>query len=272
MCIKHSRWGVGRLKRIWRLGAVSYLNSKPLVHGLGLDDGVAISFDVPAMMPALLADGKVDVALAPVIDYLRHHASWELLSDACIGCDGETLTVKIFSQVPPDEITALEADRDSHTSIALAAVIWNEMYGSRLQFRTFDPEQIETSQAVLVIGDKVVNRRPTGFAFEIDLGGAWKTLTGLPFVFAAWFNQHGADVEGLDAILRTARDRGVGAADLIATEQAPTLGWPVPLAKQYLSEYLDFTMTPQHLEGMELFFELSQKWGIVPPTKESILA
>jgi hypothetical protein len=91
--------------RMPRLGVVSFLNSKPLIAGLDLRPEVQLTFDVPAKLPELLISGGVDAALVPIVDVLRAPQPWSIVSDACIACDGETMTVRVFSQVPPDRIT-----------------------------------------------------------------------------------------------------------------------------------------------------------------------
>jgi len=107
-----------------RLGVVSYLNARPLIAGLAEEPDIELIFEVPSRLPEMLAGGEVDVALVPVIDLMRRGSEWQIVSDACIGCDGETLTVRVFSRVPPERITKLHVDGDSHTSVALARVIW----------------------------------------------------------------------------------------------------------------------------------------------------
>ena len=119
-----------------RLGVVSFLNARPLIHGLDRDPRVRCLFDVPAALPGYLERGDVDVALIPVIDLLRSPGHYKVISDACIGCDGETMTVRVFSQVPPDRIETLWVDAASHTSVALVRVLWRELYGRDLQLRT----------------------------------------------------------------------------------------------------------------------------------------
>ena len=257
-----------------RLGVVSFLNARPLVEGLDDETGIELTYDVPSRLPALLETGRVDAALAPVIGLASRPGQWSIVSDACIGCDGETMTVRVFSRVAPEEITHLRVDGDSHTSVALAAVIWNETYRTQLQVSPLQPGQRPSpaDQAVLLIGDKVVTRRPEGFDHEIDLGGAWKTLTGLPFVFAVWMQRTGADTGALSRVLAAARDRGVQRAADIARQRAPAVGWPVETAVRYLTRHLSFTLTPRHRQGLELFFELAGKWGVVPRPAQSLLA
>ena len=98
----------------------------------------------------------------------------------------ETLTVRVYSRRPPQQMTTLQVDGDSHTSVVLAQVLWNELYGTGIQVEPLSPGAPSDAEAILLIGDKVVTQRPPGFDFEIDLGGAWRSLTDLPFVFAVW--------------------------------------------------------------------------------------
>jgi chorismate dehydratase len=186
-----------------RVGVVSFLNARPLIDGLETDRDLQLLFDVPSRLADRLASGELDVALVPVIDVLRSEGRLVRVSDACIGCDGETMTVRVFSQIPPHRMARLWCDPDSHTSIELARVLWREVYGVELSLEPLRREQpLDGLEAVLLIGDKVVDPRRAGFAYEVDLGGAWRSHTGLPFVFAVWA------VRG--------RERGTGNGDRVA--------------------------------------------------------
>ena len=256
-----------------RLGVVSFLNSRPLVEGLDATQDVELTFDVPSALPGLLETGQVDAALVPVIDMVRPGRSWKIVSDACIGCNGETLTVRIFSRVPPERIRRLHVDGDSHTSVALATVIWQEMFGQRLMISPFrGSEDLENCEALLLIGDKVVTSHVVDLDIQIDLGGAWKSLTGLPFVFAVWAAHTSFDERELAGRLAKARDRGVADAARIAAEAGPHLGWPVALAERYLMQRLNFRITPEHRRGLEYFLSKVQQYGLVPNMQEPVFA
>src|ERR1039458_5236715 len=163
-----------------RIGSVSYLNAKPLIYGLDEADDLELSLDVPSRLLEGLCQRRFDVALLPVIDYQRL-AGLRILSSGGIGCDGPTLTVRIFSKVPIEQITTLVCDTDSHTSVALARILLSETMG-------LHPKLIDhgAAEARLLIGDKVVCEEPAGLAHHLDLGQAWKEFTGLPVVFATW--------------------------------------------------------------------------------------
>ncbi len=257
----------------YRLGVVSYLNAKPLVAGLDTDPSVDLVFDVPASLPALLDRNAVDAALVPIIDTLQGDRKWQFVSDSCIGCDGETLTVRVFSRVPADKIQTLHVDGDSHTSVALARIIWREMYGQQLCITPFTGrETLDECEAVLLIGDKVVNNTLLDYEIETDLGSAWKSLTSLPFVFAAWAVQQDTPIRlpELAAILSRSRDRGVASAEMIAEDLGPGLGWPVTLAKRYLTTRLKFDLGPRQRLGMEKFLELAKMNEMVADHQELV--
>jgi predicted solute-binding protein len=247
------------------LGVVSFLNSLPLYRSLVGRADVAIQAEVPSRLVDLLLGDQCDCAMLPVVDYFRHREALELVSDGCIASDGETLTVRVFSKTPPERLDRLSVDGDSHTSIILAQLIWRELYDKKLELTKWQSNATAGDvDSVLLIGDKVVRNAPRGFGFEVDLGAAWKHLTGLPFVFAAWFARRGADHSELAAALAEARDRGVLAAEQIAREHAASHGWPEAIAVEYLCRTLKFKLTPPMHEAMGRFFSLSQKHGLLP--------
>lgn len=261
---------------MWRLGVVSFLNSKPLICDLVREPRVRLTPDVPARLPEGLARGDFDAALLPIVDVIRSDGAYRIVSDACIGCDGETMTVRVFSQTPPDRIREIWVDGDSHTSVALATVLWEELYGRRITTRKIDArrEPLDTLEAVLLIGDKVVDPSRAGFAYETDLGGAWRQHTGLPFVFAAWAAprepSNGGDLNALRKLLCAARDRGVQRASEIASEEASAHGWPTSLAVRYLTRCLRFRMDARYIEGANLFARLCAKAGLAPTNAEIV--
>jgi chorismate dehydratase len=256
-----------------RLGVVSFLNARPLVDGLEDQSGLRLFFDVPAALPALLFAGQVDAALVPVIDVLRYPGQLRVVSDACIGCDGPTLTVRVFSHVPPAQIRRLYADVHSHTSVALAQVLWHELYRQRLELVPLEADQAVPVgvEAVLVIGDKVVDRCWQTYRYDVDLGRLWLELTGLPFVFAVWAVRAEAcgpaqadGGSGLCGLLGQARDRGVARAAQIAAAYGPAHGFSVELAVHYLTQCLRYRLDARAVEGIDQFARRSAALGLIP--------
>ena len=244
------------------LAAVEYINSKPLIYGLGADAGVSLALDVPSALLARLQGGAADVALLPVIDYQRL-AGLRVVPAGGIGCDGPTLTVRLFGRVPIAETAVLACDADSHTSVALARVVLAETYGLSPRFVPLaDARPADTR---LLIGDKVICEAPpdADFPHQLDLGGAWKDLTGLPFLFAVWTARAGVDLGDLPARLARAKTEGLRDVDGIVRRLAVPRGWPAAVARKYLTEYLKFDVGDRQLEAVRRFHALAAKHGMI---------
>ncbi len=254
-----------------RVGSVSYLNAKPLIEGLDSDPGIQLSLRVPSRLIEGLADQSFDVALLPVIDYQKL-PGLRIVPSGGICCDGPTLTVRIFSKTPIDRISTLSCDTDSHTSVALARIIFAERYHTAPRFVDFSergaPDASGSDAAAqLLIGDKVVCQEPMDMPYQLDLGDAWKNLTGRPFVFAIWTARPGVDLGDLPARLDLARQRGLARVPEIVHRHALPHGWPQALALQYLTRYLKFEIGPAQLSAIEYFHALAARHGLIdsPP-------
>ncbi|NLE59972.1 MAG: menaquinone biosynthesis protein [Planctomycetes bacterium] len=249
----------------YRLGAVSFLNTKPLIEGLAGEPGVQLELAVPAELAGMLQAGCVDAALVPVIDIGRAGGRWKRISDAGIGSNGDTLTVQVFSRVQPENMTTLHADTHSHTSVILAQLVWKGFHRRPLTVVPLKPETgVKQCESVLLIGDKVVGADVGSFQYRVDLGGAWRAWTGLPFVFAAWAAPVDRETSRLAQLLSQARDRGVARAAELAVEHGPALRWPVDLARDYLTRLMKYTITPAAEAGMNKFLELARVEGLIP--------
>ena len=248
------------------VGSVSFLNAKPLIYGLEHAPDVRLTLDVPSRLLDGLADGRFDVALLPVIDY-QCLPDLRLLTCGGIGCDGPTLTVRIFSPVPVEQIQTLACDTDSHTSVALARVVLARLYGVRPRFVDLSAGAVRGDTALLLIGDKVVCEEPQGLPHQLDLGEAWKRLTGLPFVFAAWTARGGVDLRDLPERLELAKRDGLAHLDEIVTRYAVPRGWPAEVARRYLADYLKFDVGLKQLGAIQTFYEFAHQEGALdrPP-------
>jgi chorismate dehydratase len=251
-----------------RVGSVSFLNAKPLIYGLDEVAGVELGLEVPSKLLDGMRRGRYDVALLPVIDYQRMEGL-RLLTSGGIGCDGPTLTVRIFSPVAIEQIKTLACDTDSHTSVALARVILAETYGVRPEFvplTSLREGQAAADVAKLLIGDKVVAQEPPRslMPHQLDLGEAWKELMGLPFLFAAWMARDGIELGDLPRVLSLAKEAGLAHVDQIIAREAAPLGWPQAVARRYLTEHLRFDVGAAQLEAVEEFHRLAFKHGSIP--------
>ena len=111
-----------------RLGAVDYLNARPLVYGLELRHGFALQFDPPSKCAALLHEGSIDVGMIPSIEYLRG-VPYHAVPDMAIVSEGPVASVAMFTTKPLHEIRSVAADTSSRTSNGLLRVLCYESFG-----------------------------------------------------------------------------------------------------------------------------------------------
>ncbi len=255
-----------------RVGCVSFLNAKPLIEGLEDGPDPVVKFDVPSQLLPDLEAGTVDVALCPVIDYQTSATPLQIIPSGGIGCDGTTLTVRLYSRVPLADIVEVHADTDSHTSVALLRILLAERFDVHPKIIDYharehvaDGRPVAWPQAMLLIGDKVVTDSPPAVRYphQLDLGHAWKELTGLPFVFAVWMARAGDDLGDLPQVLADTRQRNQTRIDQIVDRHADTHGWPRDLAKQYLGRWLKFDVGPRQVEAMQRFWAMAHDLGMI---------
>ena len=254
------------------LGAVDYLNTLPLITGLERLKGLRVVTDVPARLVGMLERDEVDIALCSSIDLLHCPDPLEVVPVGMLGCEGPTLTVRIFSKVPLDRIKTVACDIESHTSVQLLRVLLREEHGVEPELLDFDARSFAAGRleapdadAMLLIGDKVVTATvPRSFEYvEVDLGEAWYEMTELPFVFATWLCRRDADEERRQRIRlagrildRTRRLNHTRISD-IACRRAADHGWSVDLARGYMVDYLKYDLDERAILGLRRFLELA---------------
>ena len=261
-------------RRQQRFGAVQYLNTKPLVHGLA--SGIDLTFDLPSRLADRLTAGHLDVALIPVVELFRH-PEHRLVSDACIGCRGAVMSVKVLFRTAPQRVASIALDEGSRTSAVLAQVLLAERHGvrPRVEPLAIGADASETAaDAVLLIGDRALADAMASGSFQQvwDLGDEWCRWTGLPFVFAAWAARQGVVGEGYARRLEAARDSGLANLAAIAAAEAAPHGLTVPQCLSYLRDNLHYHLGTREQEALQTFRALAAGLGLVPGAPESAAA
>jgi chorismate dehydratase len=248
-----------------RIGAVNYLNTKPLICDLEeLAPDAELVLDLPSRLADRLAAGDLDVALIPVIEYFRAE-SYRVVPDIAIASRGPVLSVTLFSKVGWTEIRRVALDVGSRTSAALTQVVLRNRYGVNPEIVPLPIDRAAEdvdADAVLLIGDRAMRACLPGFAHAFDLGQEWADWTGLPFVYAIWAVRPGVDLGGVAEALAESKRRGLTRVGPIAHDEAPRLGLDAGFCRRYLANIIHFDFGPREQAGLHHYYMLACEAGL----------
>lgn len=250
----------------WRIGAVSYLNTKPLIYSLQRHlPACRLELDLPSRLADRLEAGDLDVALIPSVEYFRSRRG-RIVSNACIACRGPVWSVQVWFRTEPSKTRTLALDEGSRTSAALIQILLQQRFAIRPQLQTLPigaEPQSSTADAVLVIGDRAIAPAPSEFQFTWDLGDHWCRHTELPFVFAMWVARSEPIAADIGWALQASRDDGLNQLEEIAADFAPQYNLLTADCLRYLRDYLYFYLGQQEIKGLELFYKSAVALGLV---------
>ncbi|MCY4119616.1 MAG: menaquinone biosynthesis protein [Acidobacteria bacterium] len=252
-----------------RVGVVGYLNARPLVHGLDARPELfSLQYDVPARCAALLHERSVDLALLPVIEYLRR-PDYRVVPDIAVASNGPVASVALFTTRPTTAIRSIAIDSSSRTAVALLRVLCAQWFDIEPKFVTMHPDlqaMLKRCDAALLIGDVALftEHETVVDLDKIDLGEEWTAMTGLPFVWALWAGRGDAVKPEHVHALRAARDAGVAAFDDVVARHQPDDEEQAEVAREYLRNNVQFALTEDGRAGVKRFFAAAADIGVVP--------
>lgn len=253
-----------------RLGAVGYLNARPLVYQLEQSPAFSLRFDVPSTCADLLHAGDIDVGLIPSIEYLRG-ASLEIVPGLAIASRGPVTSVMLYTTKPIERVRSIAMDTSSRTSVALVRVLCAKLFTIEPAFEPLGPnleEMLKRHDAALLIGDVALFQPTTDHRppiTVIDLGEAWNQLTGLPFVYAFWAGKPGVLTPAHVKELQETRDRGVRNAEAVARDYLKDAPERQAMGARYLRENIRYYLGDEEKAGLELFYRYAAELGVAPP-------
>jgi chorismate dehydratase len=251
---------------------VSYLNAVPLFWGLqhGPQQGL---FDLDFMLPSRCADalrsGQAQAAILPSIEYQRIDGL-KIVPGLSIASAGPVRSVLLISQRPVEEIRSLAMDTSSRTSACLVQILLRRHYKIRPQLKPSAPDltaMLRDSDAALIIGDPALASDFPGLQVY-DLAEEWRTMTGLPFVFAFWAVRNDAAVSA-DCVAAFQQSPAYAMEHLeeLAESESRRTRLPVSLIRDYLTKNIDFSLGERNLEGLRTFYSLAHEVGLTNGVK-----
>lgn len=270
-----------------KISLISYTNTKPFVWGIlnsrTLENQVITGFDSPAECARKLIHKEVDLGIVPVAALLDI-PGYHILSDYCIGSDGDVNSVFLFSQVPVEEIRTIQLDPQSRTSNNLTRILCKYLWKIEPDFlgkERFEPgiisqednsfsnpeglRPLSQNEAKVLIGDRTFSSRKD-YRYHYDLGGEWKRLTGLPFVFAVWASHKDLSLEfqnPFNTALKWGLDHRAEVIDQILSDPShnPDMDY-----SDYLFQKLSFDFNDSKKKALNLYLDyLKIEKGVPQP-------
>jgi chorismate dehydratase len=278
-----------------RLGAVGYLNARPLVYELDRQPRFAVRYDVPSKCARLLHEGAIDLGLIPSIEYLRGDA-YRIVPDIAIASNGPVASVALYTAKPIEEVRSIAMDTSSRASVALTQVLCARHFKIAPAFVNLGPnaeDMLSRCDAALIIGDSALlldhtqvrvkadattdkgdvdSNSGRGVRLQpdiqkIDLGEMWQSMTGLPFVYAFWAGRPGVLSADDVGALRRARDAGMTQPERIAREYFAQSPAHHAVGAQYLRDNIRYHLGDRERAGLEAFYRYAAEAGVVAHAK-----
>jgi chorismate dehydratase len=255
-----------------RISASSYSNTAPLIWSFlyGSNHGkVELLLDnAPARSAEMLMHDRVDAALVPVIAS-QFIPDVRLIPNVCVGAKEKVLSVCLVTNGRDlADVKTVSLDASSQTSVVLTKILFREFLGSEPEWRNAEPDidaMLAESEAALLIGDPALAlSEPSASAGGrdvkvFDLAELWHEHTALGFVFAMWMTRR----DGCDINFAAARDEGLGHVDEITANYLTEISIGRKNLLRYLSETISYSIDDSMQKGMELYFELAKKNGLL---------
>jgi chorismate dehydratase len=260
--------GIPRATSPLRIGAVGYLNARPLTWALDRDPSRwQVRYDLPSVCARLLQDGEVDLGLVPSIEYLQSD-DYRFVPGVGVASRGAIASVALYTTRTLNQVRHIALDTSSRTSVALIQVLCRHHFHISPRFVPHGPELTVMTRdfdAGLLIGDPAFEADHAALGLQkIDLGLEWTKMTGLPFVYAAWTGRPGAATGEDVRLLQVAQREGLEAVDLIAAEYARGDTGKTAKAAQYLRDNVKYGLGAEEAAGLQLFLDLAADLGLAP--------
>jgi chorismate dehydratase len=280
-----------------RISVVQYLNTAPLVFGFThgpLKGKYELSFTVPSQCADDLREGRADVAIIPAIEFQRMK-DVVVLPGMAIAAKRRVRSLLIVSLKPIREVETMALDRSSRSTQALTRILCDERWHIAPRFFESALEtanMLEGADAALLIGDPAlrlaiaaasyatlggdgellcnadkVGINAPGTLYIYDVVQEWRRLSGLPAVLAIWAGRAEVTTPGIVADFAASKAFGLAKIPVISAAAADEQGWPEGELRTYLGENIDYNLDKENLAGLELYYCLAAKLGLIPQAK-----
>lgn len=221
--------------------------------------------NAPSRSAELLAQDRVDASLVPVIAFQTIH-NLRLIPNVCVGAREKVRSVCLITKGKEiKDVRSVALDTSSLTSAVLTKIIFREFLGFEPAWRHAEPDldkMLSNADCALLIGDPAL-RTPHSALRTFDLAELWHQYTSLGFVFAMWMTRR----KDVPIDFASARDEGVAHLDEIIANYENDISIGRDEMKEYLLKNISYSIDQSMQSGMELYFELAAKNGLIAAKK-----
>ena len=254
-----------------RLAASHYLNSAPLIWSFIHQSRRTVELidAVPARCGEMLNNAEVDGALIPVVEYQRIPGIL-LVPDVCVGSRDNVRSVVLVSKKETlGDIRSVALDESSRTSVTLLKIIFREFLRMEPQWTACQPDidrMLSENDAALIIGDPAMTFSRADLHI-FDMASLWREHTGKGFIFAMWALreqclQHCGHID-----FAAARDEGLKQVEQIVSHYERHIPLSAEELTTYLTENITYEVDERMEEGLDLYFDLAFKHGLIGERK-----
>ncbi len=232
------------------------MNTRPLLFGIRRSPELLQQMELvesyPARIAAMLLNNEIDVGLVPVaiIPRMKEH---HIIPDYCIGAEHDVASVCLFSETPVDRIKKVLLDPQSRTSVNLCRILLKHYWKTAPLIEDAGEDvaaQIGGDVAAVIIGDRALEQRKKA-TYIYDLAGAWRDMTGLPFVFAAWVANKKLPGEFISLFNEM---NGIGVTDIASVLKE--VSFEHYDLEKYYTQNISYALTQEKLKAMNLFLSM----------------
>jgi chorismate dehydratase len=244
-------------EKTFRIGSVPYLNAAPLTRDLPGE----LILATPTKLAGMLRRDELDAALVSLTEVLLTDR-YDILDGIAIASFGAVYSVILAHKKPLAEVQEVFCDTASITSVSLLKVLLAER-GLKPEFKPLESyEAAREKDFVLLIGDQAIEFQRSPHRHEVfDLGHAWLEMTNLPFVYAVWALQRGADNRELRGELRAAKRFGMETLDYLI-ETRPE--FDEDFRRDYFEWHIHYHLGEDEKKAIARFCDLLRKHSLGP--------
>lgn len=259
---------------VLRLAASNYSNSAPLIwsfwHGAQREKVVYLPDAAPSKCAEMLRLERVEIALTPVIEYQRINKTL-IVPDCCVA--SKQLVKSVILVTKGDELRLAKTvalDVSSKTSVALTQIIFREFFRHEPEWIAHEPnieKMLKTCDAALLIGDPALNLDRNKFRV-FDIVQLWREFTGHGFVFAFWLVRASAAKQARTIDFAGARDEGLEKIEEIMRYYQARVNLTAADFRSYLTQNISYSLDEELKSGLQLYYQLALKLGLIKNSKE----